>query len=119
MVSSVAEGGADDVVNGHTPMGRAFIRKEGGGGGTRVWIGAVWICFVFVFIRDRVDLVNRKGGSGVWGSASESDGEIRKGRKRCCVPRAHKPALEACFTNNGAALLRLGLGSLDSWRDHI
>lgn len=54
MVSSVAEGGADDVVNGHTPMGRAFIRKEGGGGGgggTRVWIGArVDFLFLFLFL---------------------------------------------------------------------
>jgi hypothetical protein len=31
--------------------------------------------FVFVFIRGRVDLVNRKGGSGVGGSASESESD--------------------------------------------
>lgn len=73
------------------------------------WGPCGFFVFVFVFIRGRVDLVNRKGGSGVGGSASESDGEIRKGRKRCCVPRAHKPALEACFTNNGAAL-GIGVG---------
>jgi hypothetical protein len=29
-------------------------------------------------------------------------------QKRCCVPRAHKPALEACFTNGAA--LGIGVG---------